>query len=83
MGEENEMNAYMRGQVPGTTCNGARTNSAINNTQASSYIGAPEGVAQYLGLERHRTEVPKYQSTAPVAGATHYCKIIIASGCEI
>ena len=30
----------VRGQVPGTTCNGARTNSAINNTQASSYIRA-------------------------------------------
>ena len=39
------MSAYirvreMRGQVPGTTCNGARNNSAINNTQASSYIRA-------------------------------------------
>ena len=37
--------AYIRvkeviGQVPGTTCNRARTNSAINNKQASSYIRA-------------------------------------------
>ena len=55
----------VRSQVPGTTFNGARTNSSINNTQASSYIRAPKGVAQYLGLEKHRTEVPKYQSTAP------------------
>ena len=30
----------VRGQVPGTTCNRARTNSAINNKQASSYIRA-------------------------------------------
>ena len=28
----------VRGQVPGTTCNGVRTNNAINNKQASSYI---------------------------------------------
>ena len=30
----------MRGQVPGTTCNGARTKSAINNYQASGYVRA-------------------------------------------
>ena len=32
----------VRGQVPGTTCNGARTNSAINNSQNSGYVRAPE-----------------------------------------
>ena len=67
----------VRGQVPGTTRNGGRTKSAINNSQASGYVRAPEGVAQCLGLPRHRTEaqkypteVPRYRSTAPVADAT-------------
>ena len=45
-----ERGEAVRGQVPGTTCNGARTNSAINNTQASSYIRAPEG--RYNGIKR-------------------------------
>ena len=36
----------MRGQVPGNIRNEVRTNSAINNPQASSYIRAPEGVAR-------------------------------------
>ena len=72
----------MRGQVPhvpGTTRNGRRTKSAINNSQASGYVRVPEGVAQCLGLPRHRSEAPRYQteapryrSTAPVAGATKY-----------
>ena len=52
------------------TCNGARTNSAINNSQNSAYVRAPEGVVQCLGSPRHRTEVPIYQSTAPVTCAT-------------
>ena len=48
------MSAYIRmqevrGQVPGTTCNGARTNSAINNSQTSGYIRAPE---YYAVLQR-------------------------------
>ena len=67
----------MRDQVPGTTRNGGRTKSAINNFQASGYVRAPEGVAQCLGLLRHRTEAPRYltespryRNTAPVAGAT-------------
>ena len=30
----------VRGQVPGITCNRARSNSAINNKQASSYVRA-------------------------------------------
>ena len=64
MGEENEQCLYrneeVRGQVPETTCNGARTKSAINNTQTPGYVRAPEGVV---------TEAP---STAPVTGATLY-----------
>ena len=67
----------VRGQVPGTTRNGGRTKSAINNFQASGYVRVPERVAQCLGLQRHRTETskypteaPRYRSTAPVAGAT-------------
>ena len=32
----------MRGQVPWTICNGARTNSGINNSQTSGYVMAPE-----------------------------------------
>ena len=33
--------------------NGARTKSAINNTQASAYVRAPEGVARrYNGIKR-------------------------------
>ena len=39
----------MRGQVPGTTCNGARTNSAINNSQNSGYVRAPEYYAVHWG----------------------------------
>ena len=47
-------NAYIRvkevrGQVPGTTCNGARTNSAINNSQNSGYLRAPEYYAVHGG----------------------------------
>ena len=30
----------VRGQVPGTTCNGAHTNSAINNYHTSGYVRA-------------------------------------------
>ena len=36
----------MRGQMPGATCNGARTKSAISNTQTPGYVRAPEGVAR-------------------------------------
>ena len=43
----------MRGQVPGTKRNGARTKSAIDNTQTSGYVSAPEGVARrYNGIKR-------------------------------
>ena len=53
------MSAYMRvrevrGQVPGTTCNGARTNSAINNTGHELHKSTRgSGV-----VPRHRTEAP-------------------------
>ena len=62
----------MRGQVPGTARDRARIKSAINNYQASNYVKAPEGVAQCLGLPRHRTEAPRYRSMATVAGATMF-----------
>ena len=56
----------VKGQVPGTICNGARTNSAINNTQTSGYVRAPEGVAQCLGTEPiSRGTVARRQSLAP------------------
>ena len=43
----------VRGQVPGTTRNGARTNSAINNTQTSDYVRSLEKVARrYNGIKR-------------------------------
>ena len=40
----------VRGQVPGITCNGARINSAINNTGVELHKRRP-GVAQCLGTE--------------------------------
>ena len=49
----------VRGKVPGTTRGRARTKSAINNTQTWGHVGAPEGVAQCLGLPRHQTEAPR------------------------
>ena len=66
------MNAYIRvrevrGQVSGTTRGRARTKSAINNTKTSGYVRAPEGVAQCLGLPRHRTEVPNRSTDVPAA----------------
>ena len=52
----------MRGQVPGTTRNGGRTKSAINNSQASGYryVRAPEGVAQCRCLPNRSPEVSKH-----------------------
>ena len=43
------------GQVPGTTCNGARTNSAINNTGPEVHKSARGSGA----VPRHRTEAPR------------------------
>ena len=67
----------MRGQVPGTTCNGARTNSAINNTQASSYIRAEREWRAGLsapGAKGGRPEdtavVPGGSNTTSLAGVT-------------
>ena len=54
----------VRGQVPGTTCNWARTKSAINNTQTPGYVKAPEGMVQCLGLQRHQAEAPATQHGA-------------------
>ena len=36
---------------PGATRNEARAKSAINNSRASGYVRAPEGVAQYISAE--------------------------------
>ena len=42
----------VRGQVPRTTCNGARTKSAINNYQATGYVRAErEWRARGTGVE--------------------------------
>ena len=66
------MRAYIRvrevrGQVLGTTCNGARTNSAINNTVLELHKSARGSGPR----DRHDgTEDPRYRSTAPVTGAT-------------
>ena len=54
------MRAYIpvrevRGQVPGTTCNGARTNSAIDNTGHELHKNA-RGSG---GVPRHRTEASR------------------------
>ena len=59
----------MRGQVPGTTRNGERTKSAINNSQASGYryVRAPEGVAQCRCLPNRSPDVSKHSASA---GAT-------------
>ena len=39
----------VRGQVPGTTCNGARTNSAINNSLSWGYVRALEYYSVHRG----------------------------------
>ena len=61
------MSAYIRvrevrGQVPGTICNGARTNSAINNSQTSGYVRAPEYYAVHRG-----SGAPVLRHQAPMA----------------
>ena len=61
-GEENiclYKSEEVRGQVPGTTCNGAYSKS--RNIQTPADVMAPEGVAQCLGLQRHQAEVPATQ----------------------
>ena len=67
----------VRGQVPGTTCNGARTNSAINNTQASSYIRAERERRAGLsapgakgGRPGDTAVVPGGSTTTSLAGVT-------------
>ena len=53
----------VRGQVPGTTCNGARAKSAINNYQALCYIRAERkwraGVSSGTPEWTTRVEYPK------------------------
>ena len=44
----------MRGQVPGTTRNEARTKSAIKS-RASGYVRAREGMARGIGAEHPRS----------------------------
>ena len=69
----------VRGQVPGTTCNGARTNSAINNSQSSSYVRAPEYYLVHRGsgapVLRHQAKRAVYlvlggSTETPLAGVT-------------
>ena len=82
MSEENEQYLYIvgvkevRGQVPGTTCNGARTKIAVNNPR----------VSQCLGLPRHRK--PKYRGVSPmhrgtrrIYGASRWRHTIHVRGC--
>ena len=55
------------GQVPGTTRNGGRTKSEINNFQASGYVRAPKewrNASVYRGTEpKPRDTQPKPQGT--------------------
>ena len=67
----------MRGQVPGTTCNEARTKSAINNYQAPRYIRAERewraGVSSGTLEWTTREEYPKsleYPSGTPESPRT-------------
>ena len=52
----------MRGQVPGTTCSGARTTSATNNYQVSGYVRAERewraGISS--GTPEWNTRVPEW-----------------------
>ena len=57
----------VRGQVPGTTCNGARTNSAINNTQALSYIRAEREWRARLSAPGYRRQAIGARLSAPGA----------------
>ena len=56
----------VRGQVPGTTCNGARTNSAIKN-RASNYIRAEREWRAGLSAPGAKGGGPK----TPLAGVTY------------
>ena len=48
----------VRGQVPGTICNGARTKSAINNYQAPGYVRAERERERESGAPGPRVELP-------------------------
>ena len=50
----------MRGQVPGTARDRARTKSLINNTQTSVYVRAPEGVTKRGTEARHLSLAPHW-----------------------
>ena len=79
----------VRGQVPGTTCNGARTNSAINNTGhelhksargsgAVSRRCARHGASVSLGTEqKSRSIKARSQSLAPHLFQKSYFKHIL------
>ena len=49
----------VRGQVPGTTGNGARTNSAINNSQNSGYVRVSEYYTVHCGAPGLRHQAPR------------------------
>ena len=64
----------VRGQLPGATCNRARTKSAINNYQAPGYVRAYEGVARDICAEyperSTQVEHPEYPSATPESPRT-------------
>ena len=63
--------------MPGTSLGRARTNSAINNTQASGYIRANGGSgagAGYIGAESPcSTETSRAEASAVQYGASRHC----------
>ena len=67
----------MRGQVPGTRCNGARTNSAINNTQVSSYIRAGREWRAVLSSPGAKGGRYRRNTTKPLAGVTQIDTVIL------
>ena len=62
----------VKGHVPGTTRNGGRTKNAINNFQASGYVRAPEGVAQFTEAPNQSPEVPNRSPEVPKRGASRW-----------
>ena len=56
----------MRGQVPGTTCNRARTKSAINNYQASGDVRAEREWRAGTSERNPRADPPSEHETGNV-----------------
>ena len=73
------MSAYIRmrkvrGQVPGTTCNGTRTNSAINNTGPELHKSA-----RGSGAVPRLTEAPNRSPEVPKHGAIRWRHIALTA----